>query len=102
MHLKNGHLIIDNAIIQQLWGDITHLNWVFYKNKNSIMFCSVEDELFKKLHKTTLSMLKLKNANGDRSLSLQELIIDNDLDNTDRALAYIADDGMKILNVTIL
>lgn len=99
--IQNGHLLIDRQIIDDLWGNISHVNWVFYDNKKTLMLCSMYDDLFNQLHKTKLSMLKIKNSKGDRSISLQELIIDNDLNNSDRALDYSADEKMKILSVTI-
>ncbi len=63
------------------------------------MVASQEDKNFKELHKTSLSMLKFKNSRGDRSISLEELLIDKEIDSNDRSLEYTADEKMKILTV---
>jgi hypothetical protein len=44
-------------------------------------------------------MLKFKNNRGDRSISLEELLIDKEIDSNDRSLEYTADEKMKILTV---
>jgi len=44
-------------------------------------------------------MLKFKNSKGDRSISLEEMLIDNELDSSDRSLEFNADEKMKILTV---
>ena len=46
-------------------------------------------------------MLKYKNKVGDRSISLEELLIDNKLDDIDRTLEYTADQNIKILSIFI-
>jgi hypothetical protein len=75
------------------------VNWVYYTNRNALLIAASSDDLFKSLHKTSMSMLKHKNGKGDRSFSIQEVLIDNDLNAEDRDLAYIADDTMKILTI---
>jgi hypothetical protein len=73
--------------------------WVFYPAKNTMMIGSQKDDLFKSIHKVTISILKLKNGQGDRSFSIQELLIDKELNDTDRELVHIADSSMKIVTV---
>lgn len=44
-------------------------------------------------------MLKTRNLQGDKSISLQELIIDHDLDESDRDLVFTHQEGMQMLQV---
>lgn len=97
--LSKGHLIIDAGIAQSFFANASHVNIVYYAQRKTLLMASVHDELFKTLHKTAMVMLKLKNAKGDGSVTIQELIIDNDIDPDDRALNFNADSIMKIISI---
>ena len=99
--LTNKHIIIDNQIVAKIFEDAEQVNWVYYPAKNTILMASQHDDLFRSLHKTAMSMLKFKNSKGDRSISVEELLIDNDMDSSDRSLEYIADEKMKILTIIL-
>lgn len=97
--LSNGHVIIDQATALALFGDTSQVLWVYYPQRHTLMVATPADELFKSVHKTATSLLKLRNDHGDRSLSVLELILDHDLDDTNRQLEYTADEQMKVLSV---
>jgi hypothetical protein len=46
-------------------------------------------------------MLKNRNLAGDKSLSLQEVIIDNNLDGSDRPLEFTTRPGLQLLQVKL-
>ena len=97
--LSKGHIIIDRETVQNLFDNADQVNWVFYAQKKILHIASGADTLFKSLHKTAMSMLKYKNEQGIRSLSVQELLIDQELDGKDRDLKFFADEKMKVLNI---
>jgi hypothetical protein len=99
IRLMNRHLTIDAAIAAALFPGAAHLNIVFYPNGKTLLMADAGDEIFKGLHKTSMQMLKDKNLKGDKSMSLEEILIDHDLDDSDRELGYKADAVMKILTV---
>ena len=99
IQLSNAHIIIDGATASSLFAEAVQVNWVYYPARQTLIVAASGDELFKSLHKTSMSMLKFKNDKGDRSISIMELLIDNDIDNCNRPLDYFADEQMKVLNV---
>ncbi|MBL7757908.1 MAG: hypothetical protein JNL59_10945 [Chitinophagaceae bacterium] len=99
VRLSNGHLVVDQSTITGLFGETTRLLCVYYPNRNTLLLAGSDDELFKSIHKTTTALLKLRNEKGDRSISVLELILDYDLDDTNRQLEFEADTRMKVLNV---
>lgn len=99
IQLSNSHLIIDASIAGQILGPESHVNLVYYPKYNSVFIASAEDELFKALHKTSMAMIKSKNNQGDKSISIQEIVMDNDIDPTNRILNFKADFTMKIISV---
>ncbi|MCX8472447.1 MAG: hypothetical protein ORN85_02230 [Sediminibacterium sp.] len=98
--LKNRHIIIDKKIVEKLFAQAAQVCWVYYAVKNTLLIASQHDDLFKSLHKTAMSMLKFKNSMGDRSISIEELLLDNDIDGSERPLNYMADETMKILTIS--
>jgi len=46
-------------------------------------------------------MLKMKNANGDKSISIQELLLDNDIDENNRDMEFVVEEELHILKVKL-
>lgn len=99
VQLNNGHIVLDNVLVQELFVNCEKLAWVYYAEKRCFMAAGITDSFFKTIHKTHEALLKHRNNNGDRSISVQELILDNDIDNTNRLLDYKADHAAGILSV---
>ena len=97
--LRTQHLLIDAALAAEVFGASAQVHTVFYANQQSLLLAPMEDELFAKIHKTALQMLKSRNLQGDKSISLQELIIDHDLDDSDRDLEFSHQPGIQLLQV---
>ena len=88
MKLVNGHIIIDADIANSILEGDKQLNLVYYPERNQLLFASKSKTFFEKLHKTKWMTLKDKNIQGDKALFVREILIDNDLDLTDRNLIY--------------
>jgi hypothetical protein len=97
--LSNAHIILNSALVASLFGDAARASWVYYPQRNTLLVAAGQDALFKSLHKTSDSILKYSNSQGDRSIAVRELLIDQNLDDSDRELAFVADAQMKILTV---
>ncbi|TAD81468.1 MAG: hypothetical protein EAY75_17715 [Bacteroidetes bacterium] len=96
--LQNRHLLIAAAVANNFLADSTHINMVYYAQRSTLLLAPAADELFKGLHKTSMQMVKNKNLLGDKSISLEELLIDNEIDDTDRPLTYKLD-AMNIMQI---
>lgn len=100
IQLLNRHLIIPAKISQSFLGNQSHIHMVYYPQHKKLMLAPASDALFKQLHKTTMQMVKDKNMAGDKSISLEEILIDQDLDDSNRPLDYFLD-AMNIISVYI-
>jgi hypothetical protein len=96
--LSNRHLIIPAEIALPFLGDNSHVNMVHYAQRGALLLAPATDALFKGLHKTSMQMIKNKNLAGDKSISLEEMLIDNDIDDADRILSHKLDE-MNIMQV---
>jgi len=101
VRLQGLHLIIDGEIASTVFGKDTVAYVVYYPTKKTLMMAASTDELFKKLHKTAQQMLKDRNLKGDKSLAVGEVLIDNQLDESDRDLEYKVEAALGVLSVKL-
>lgn len=99
LKLTNGHLIIDRSVVADLFEGMSYVRVVYYPSNHTLMIAQDHDEVFKALHKSKALLLKDKNPAGDKSVSLREILMDFDLDDTDRAPGFHMDKQMKVLKV---
>jgi len=98
--LKNGHIIIP-AIIVNEWLDANgYVNMVYYPERSQLLVAAKSKLFFEKMHTTKWMVLKDKNLQGDKTLYIREILIDNDLDDTDRSLCFeIKNTGIVIIDL---
>lgn len=101
VQLRTRHLLISGDIANDVFGDATQVYTVYYPQQHSLLLAPMDDEIFTSVHKARLQMLKSRNLSGDKSISLQEIIIDHEIDDTDRDLVYLHQPGMRILKITL-
>lgn len=88
MQLKNGHIILPVEMVSDVLQGEAQINFVYYPERSQLLFCAKSKTFFEKLHKTKWIMLKDKNLRGDKSWFVREILIDNDLEDTDRELPH--------------
>ena len=101
VYLKRQHLCLSAKLAADAFNNERQVYVVFYPKQSSLLLAPMSDTNFKQLHKCALAMLKDKNLKGDKSLSLQEVIIDNDLPSEDRPLPYAYTPGFSLLQVNL-
>lgn len=99
VQLRNRHLWISAAQAENAFGNAQQVLAVYYDNLKTLILAPDTDATFKQAHECSMIMLKTRSAKGDKSLSLEEIIIDNDLDDADRDLAFVSAPGMQMLQV---
>ena len=101
VRLKNRHLIISVDAAANAFGDEAQVYFVYYPQGGMLLLAPMSDSTFKQAHDCGLIMLKTKNLAGDKSLSLEEILIDHELDPSDRDLAANGAPGLKMLQVLL-
>ena len=101
VYMEASHICIKKNIAEILFGNETVVLSVFYAKENSFLVAPAGEELFKNLHKSTQQMLKSKNIHGDKSIAIHELILDNDLNDTNRDLEFITEEALHILKIKL-
>jgi hypothetical protein len=88
LQLKDSHLHFKAALVAQAFAHDEQVNLVFYPDRRVMLVAGKSKAFFEKLHKTHWRMLKARNLEGDKSVDIRELLIDEDLNDTDRPLEY--------------
>lgn len=88
VYLKNSYLLIEASVAQAAFGDDWQVSVAYYPDRQTLLVAGKSKSFFEKLHQTNWLLLKDRNLAGDKSVNIRELLIDNDLDDTDRSLAY--------------
>ncbi len=100
--LRNGHLWIESGLAKQTIGEANQVYAVFYPNLNAVLLAPNTNEAFRVAHQVIMLFVKTKNSHGDKSISIQEFMADNEqIDNTDRDLNYLSAPGVPILHITL-
>lgn len=86
--LRNSNLIIGAAVAKAAFGDDPQVSVVYYPDRRMLLMAGKSKAFFENLHKTQWTLLKDRNALGDKSINIREILIDHDLDDTDRELPY--------------
>ena len=101
VRLHRQHLWLSAEVAANAFGNERQVYVVYYPKRGSLLMAPMADDAFKSLHECSLVMLKDRNLKGDKSLSLQEIVIDNDLDDQDRPLAFTSKPGLRLLQVML-
>ncbi|MFN3848627.1 MAG: hypothetical protein ACK4NY_04330 [Spirosomataceae bacterium] len=88
LQLKSGHLVFDSELVNQLFGNDEQVNTVYYPERKDLLIAPRSKTFFQKLHKTSWTALKLKNPKGDKTIFIRDLLLDHDIDDTDRQLEF--------------
>jgi hypothetical protein len=99
--LSTQHLWIAAEIAESAFGSAPQVYVIYYPAQRALLLAPMDDELFPTIHKAGLQMLKTRNLKGDKTISLQEIIIDNDIDDTERDLAFMHQPGVRLLHVSL-
>ncbi len=101
VYLEATHICIKKNIAEKIFGSETVVLSVFYTKDNNFMVAPASEDLFRTIHKASQQMLKSKNAAGDKSISIQEVLLDNDVDENDRNLEFVIEEALHILKVKL-
>ncbi len=101
VYLETAHICIKRNTAEKVFGAERVVLSVFYPKDNTFMVAPASEELFRTIHKASQQMLKVKNAAGDQAISIQELLLDHEIDGQNRNLLFVIEEELHILKVTL-
>ncbi|MCB0560829.1 MAG: hypothetical protein H6573_18500 [Lewinellaceae bacterium] len=99
--LKSSHLYLAAELVSKAFGEDKNVYVIYYPEPRTLMIAPATDETFKTIHKAEQQILKDRNLRGDKTIALHTILIDHQLNNSDRALEYELQPALGILKVNL-
>ncbi|MBC30848.1 MAG: hypothetical protein CMH48_08370 [Muricauda sp.] len=99
--LKSSHIFLDSKLVETVFKNIHYAYVTYVKTQSRLLITPVSSQWFVKMYEPTQFLLKSRNLKGDRTLAIREILIDNDLDMTDRVLEYEIVEKTNLIKVNM-
>tara|TARA_R110000764_G_scaffold240105_1_gene343094 strand:+ start:149354 stop:149671 length:318 start_codon:yes stop_codon:yes gene_type:complete len=99
--LKSSHIFLDSELVETVFKNIHYAYVTYVKCQERLLITPVSSQWFVKMYEPTQFLLKSRNLKGDRTLAIREILIDNDLDMTDRILDFEVIEKTNLIKVNI-
>ena len=99
--LKSSHVYLNSELVESIFGSIHYAYVTYAVEQKKMLITPVSSQWFVKMHKPTQFLLKSRNLKGDRTLAIREILIDNDLDTTDRILEYEIVESTNLIKISM-
>jgi hypothetical protein len=86
--LKSSHIYLEHDLVETVFQNIHYAYVTYVKKQQRLLITPVSSQWFVKMYEPTQFLLKSRNLKGDKTLAIREILIDNDLDTTDRELEF--------------
>ena len=88
VYLETSHICFGKDVCDAIFKEDQHLHIAIYPKKGYLLAAPISHTYFGKMHKSSQHLLKMKNAVGDKSVAIHELIIDHEIVIKDGPLEY--------------
>ena len=99
--LKSSHVYLSAALVETIFESIQYAYVTYVVEQKKMLITPVSSQWFVKMHQPTQFLLKSRNLKGDRTLAIREILIDNDLDTTDRILEYEIVEKTNLIKISM-
>ena len=102
IYLKSSHIYLDSELVNDVFGSIHYAYAVYNPEQEKILVTPVSSQWFVKMYeKPAQFLLKDRNIKGDKTLAIREILIDNDLDISDRDLEYELIEKTSLIKIKV-
>ena len=99
--LRSSHLYLKKEIAQSFFGEESLAYISYSKEQNKLFLSPVKSQWFTKLFRAYQILLKNRDMRGDKTLAIHEIIIDNELDYSDRTLKYEIIEKTQLIKIAL-
>lgn len=99
--LKSSHIYLKGSLVERIFKQINYAYVTYIEGQGTILITPITSTWFVKMYKPKQFLLKTRNLEGDKTLAVRELLIDNELDARDRDLSYEVIDSTKLIKVHV-
>ena len=88
VELKSSHIYLGNELVESVFNNINYAYVTYLEKQSRILITPVSSQWFVKMYEPKQFLLKSRNLNGDKTIAIREILLDNDLDMTNRSLNF--------------
>ena len=99
--LKSAHVYLDSQLVNSIFEDVDYAYVSYIASQQKLLITPVTSLWFPKMYAATQFLLKTRNLKGDKTLAIREILIDHDLDLSDRNLEYEVITKTKLVKITL-
>jgi len=98
--LKSSHIYLENELIETIFENTHYVYIKYIKGQERLLITPVSSQWFVKMYeKPTQFLLKDRNLKGDKTLNIREILIDNDIKDSNRELEFEIIEKTKLIKV---
>ncbi len=101
MELRSSHIQLDSTLVESVFGAVHYAYVAYVTEQEKLLITPVSSQWFVKMHEPNQFLLKSRNLKGDKTLAIREILIDNDLDASDRELKYEVVEKTNLIKVAL-
>ena len=100
--LKSSHIYLESELVKNVFGNIHYAYAVYNLEQKRLLITPVSSQWFVKIYeKPAQFLLKDRNLKGDKTLAVREILIDYDLESSDRTLEFELIEKTKLLKIKV-
>jgi hypothetical protein len=99
--LKSSHIYLNVNLVEKIFKSVHYAYIAYLPKQKKMLITPVSSLWFVKIHKPTQFLLKSRNLQGDKTLAIREILIDHNLDTTDRIMQYETIEKTNLIVIAI-
>lgn len=99
IELKTAHLIVPPEMVETVFGEEPVAFIAFKEETRSLLISPKSNSWFSKLHGSSEVLLKSKDLAGTKSIVIREILIDHEIDQTNRHLDVLINAEKRFLKI---
>ena len=99
--LKSSHICIDAELAQRLSIAGPYILLSYQNEAKRLLLAPVDNTWFNKIHKADQYFLKMRNQKGDYATAIHALLMDYEINTTDRELDFEINEATKFLKINL-
>jgi len=101
VQLKSSHLIIPAEIANQVLVNSSSVYVAYKEDLNAILVSPKSNDWFPKLHSSLEFIVKSKDLQGTKSIAIREILIDHNVDDSDKTLPCLINQERIFLKIEL-
>lgn len=101
VRLSNQHICLEAELAKTFFESESVAQICYQESTNHLLLAPISSSWFSKMHQSSQCHLKEKSMVGDKAIAVHALLMDHDLDESDRPLAYEVNESAGWIKINL-